>query len=205
MIKSQRAVLFLMLGAIVFGAASQMSSSAEASSVRSRQEQTQRRKKKKKQPVARAVSSAVMGDAVAQEILTAHNKYRREVGVPDLVWSEDLARDAQKWSDRLASMGGNQLVHAEGTDQGENLWLGTSGYFSATDMVKGWGDEKQYFRPGKFPEVSTTGNWTDVGHYTQVVWRDTREVGCAKSTAGGNDILTCRYRNPGNYMGQKPF
>jgi hypothetical protein len=71
--------------------------------------------------------------------------------------------------------------------------------------VGGWGEEIQYFRMGNFPDVSTTGNWTDVGHYTQIVWRNTTEVGCAKASAGGNDIFTCRYRSPGNYMGQRPY
>jgi hypothetical protein len=144
--------------------------------------------------------------AMAAEILEAHNQYRRQVAVPDLVWSEELAQDAQRWSDQLAAMGGQQLEHSQDrNDQGENLWMGTSGYYSPTDMVKGWGAEIQYFRMGNFPDVSTTGNWTDVGHYTQMVWRNTTEVGCAKASAGGNDILTCRYRSPGNYQGERPY
>ncbi len=152
------------------------------------------------------VAPAKLPNTLREELLAAHNQYRRQVGVPDLVWSEDLARDAQGWSNHLARLGGQTLQHSDDrNDQGENLWLGTSGAYSPTDMVKGWGDEQQYFRPGKFPDVSTTGNWSDVGHYTQVVWRNTTEVGCAKASGGGNEILTCRYRTPGNYMGQRPF
>lgn len=42
-----------------------------------------------------------------QELLNAHNRYRAEVGVPPLSWSNALARDAQQWADRLASLGGH--------------------------------------------------------------------------------------------------
>jgi hypothetical protein len=146
--------------------------------------------------------------SLPQEILQAHNKYRTAVKVPALTWSPKLAQDAQKWANHLASLGGRRLVHSPNNqrpNQGENLWLGTSGYFSYTRMVDGWGAEKKYFRNGTFPNVSSTGNWADVGHYTQIVWRKTTQVGCAVSKAGGNDILVCRYSPPGNYMGQKVY
>lgn len=69
-------------------------------------------------------------------------------------------------------------------------------------MIESFGNEKQYFVGGIFPDVSSTGDWQDVGHYTQVVWRDTTEVGCAIASANGNDILVCRYSPPGNVPGQ---
>ncbi|MEB3358992.1 MAG: CAP family protein [Synechococcales bacterium] len=142
----------------------------------------------------------------AQQILDAHNRYRREVDVPPLSWSDDLATDAQVWADYLASLGGNTLQHdGSRTGQGENLWLGTAGFYSVVDAVDAWGSEQQFFRPGTFPDVSTTGNWADVGHYTQIIWRDTEQVGCAQATAGGNNILVCRYSPPGNFIGRPVY
>jgi uncharacterized protein YkwD len=143
---------------------------------------------------------------MAKTILERHNLYRNQVNVPQLVWSAKLEKDAQRWANHLASLGGNQLVHSqERGGAGENLWLGTSGYFSHNQMVDSWGEEKKYFKSGNFPNVSSTGNWADVGHYTQMVWRNTTEVGCAIASAGGNDILVCRYAPTGNYIGQKVF
>ncbi|NJL38997.1 MAG: SCP-like extracellular [Leptolyngbyaceae cyanobacterium RM2_2_4] len=142
---------------------------------------------------------------MAEEILEAHNKYRAEVNVAPLTWSNTLASNAQEWANHLASLGGNTLQHSSNTGEGENLWLGTSGAFSYTQMVDMWGTEKQYFINGTFPDVSSTGNWFDVGHYTQIVWGNTTEVGCAIATSGGNDILVCRYSPPGNYSGQPVF
>lgn len=144
-------------------------------------------------------------EAFVDTVLSAHNRYRTELNLPPLQWSNELAQNAQGWADELAARGGRRLEHSQGTGEGENLWMGTSGYFSYDDMVTGWGDEKQYFRPGTFPNVSTTGNWADVGHYTQIIWRDTTHVGCGLSTAGGNDILVCRYSPPGNYSGRRVY
>ena len=83
--------------------------------------------------------------------------------------------------------------------------MGSAGYFSRTTMVKAWGKGKQYFRPGLFPNVSTTGDWTQIGHYSQMVWKSTTKIGCAQSRAGGNDILVCRYDPAGNIMGRPVY
>jgi Cysteine-rich secretory protein family len=152
-----------------------------------------------------ASSRQIAQNTMTEAILSAHNQYRAEVDVPPLAWSDALASDAQEWADYLASLGGEELQHAENTGQGENLWMGTAGFFSYTEMVKSWGDEQQNFMDGKFPDVSSTGNWSDVGHYTQMVWRKTTEVGCGMATAGGNNILVCRYSPPGNFMSESVY
>lgn len=147
-------------------------------------------------------------ESMAGEILAAHNAYRAELSLPELTWSDSLQAHAQVWANKLAAKGGHSLQHStigERPGEGENLWMGTTGYFTYTQMVKMWGDEKQHFQYGTFPNVSKTGNWAQVGHYTQIIWKDTKQVGCAKATAGGNDILVCRYSPPGNYMGKKVY
>lgn len=150
------------------------------------------------------VLSAVAQNSMAQEILNAHNQYRAEVGVPPLTWSDTLASEAQEWANYLSSNG--LFEHSGTSGQGENLWMGTSGAFSFTQMIESFGSEKQYFVPGTFPDVSSTGNWADVAHYTQMVWRNTTEVGCAGvDGSDGNYRLVCRYSPPGNVVGQPVF
>jgi len=141
------------------------------------------------------------------DILAAHNKYRSQVGVPPLKWSNKIASSAQTWANKLAKMGKMQhSTSQERSGYGENLWMGTAGAFSFTQMVDGWGSEKKNFIPNKaFPNVSKTGNWADVGHYTQIVWKNTTEVGCALTQGGGNNYLVCQYNPPGNFQGQKPY
>ena len=89
---------------------------------------------------------------------------------------------------------------------GENLWMGTAGRFSPTQMAELWAAERRDFRPGTFPKVSRSGNWQAVGHYTQMVWRTTTTLGCAAATgADGLTRLVCHYAPPGNIIGQPVF
>jgi hypothetical protein len=69
-------------------------------------------------------------------------------------------------------------------------------------MVGAWASERSMFRPARFPDVSTTGNWADVGHYTQMIWPATTRVGCAIGSSAAADFLVCRYWPSGNVTGQ---
>lgn len=141
-------------------------------------------------------------------VLASHNRERDLAGIPLLRWDESLATSARYWADHLGRI--NRLEHSpydpnDRNPQGENLWAGTRGHYSAENMVDYWIQEKRNFRPGTFPQNSQTGRIEDVGHYTQVMWRNTREVGCALGQGAEFDILVCRYSSVGNVVGQKPF
>ena len=140
----------------------------------------------------------------ASRLLAAHNDERDRAGLPRLVWSRILAQDAHEWAVQLSRRG--RLEHADSPvrkGMGENLWMGSAGYYSAEDMVGGFLAERAKFRPGTFPQVSRTGNWADVGHYTQIIWPRTTEVGCAVAKGGSHDFLVCRYNPAGNTIGEK--
>jgi uncharacterized protein YkwD len=140
----------------------------------------------------------------AWRLLAAHNLERDRAGVARLRWSNKLAQDANAWAVLLAHKG--RLEHASGDERrgtGENLWIGSAGYYTAEDMIGGFLAERQKFRPGTFPQVSRTGNWADVGHYTQLIWPSTQEVGCAVAKGEANDVLVCRYAPAGNMIGGK--
>ncbi len=143
---------------------------------------------------------------LASRILATHNAERERLEVPQLRWNVALEREAAQWAQSLSRRG--VLQHADAgmrNGTGENLWMGTAGHWPVEDMVGMFIAEKANFQPGTFPHISRTGDWADVGHYSQVVWRDTREVGCALVTGRGNDVLVCRYWPAGNVWGQKAF
>lgn len=154
-----------------------------------------------------AAAQTAPSAAQRADILAVHNRERAAVGVPPLVWSETLAQHAQAWADHLAQVGALQhSANADRPGEGENLWMGTAGYYSTVQMVGSWAGEKSLFRYGVFPDaVAPNGDWHKVGHYTQMVWRTTTAVGCAFARGGGWDYLVCRYGPPGNWMGQKPW
>lgn len=139
-------------------------------------------------------------------VLAAHNAERAALGIPPLRWNPELVESAHAWGRYLATTGRFEHAPERHMDpEGENLWAGTRGYYSPEAMVDGWVREKRYFKPGAFPNNSTTGRVGDVGHYTQLMWRDTVEVGCALSRGRDEDVLVCRYKNAGNYRGERPF
>ena len=86
---------------------------------------------------------------------------------------------------------------------GENIWSGPHGRHSPEAMVGLWAGERRNFVPGIFPNVSRTGNWYDVSHYTQVIWPATQRIGCALATNGRSDYLVCRYATAGNIDGRR--
>ena len=68
-------------------------------------------------------------------------------------------------------------------------------------MIGSWTDERRDFRRGRFPDTSRTGRWSDVGHYTAIVWPTTSRVGCAIGRSAQWDVLVCRYSPAGNVEG----
>jgi hypothetical protein len=140
-------------------------------------------------------------------MLASHNLEREKMGTSPLRWNDELAIGAQQWADYLSANG--KFEHSPNVPgqplEGENIWGGTPGAFSAESMVNLWIAEKKHFKPGTFPHNTKTGNVADVSHYTQLIWRNTSEVGCGLSQIGGEEILVCRYAQPGNVIGLDPL
>lgn len=140
-------------------------------------------------------------------LLASHNRERALMGVPELRWNDELARGAQTWADHLSTTG--RFEHSPNVPgkplEGENIWGGTPGAFRPEDMIGLWLKEKTHFRPGTFPLNSTTGRAEDVSHYTQLIWSRSGEVGCGISDIGREEILVCRYSEPGNVLGRDPL
>jgi hypothetical protein len=156
------------------------------------------------QPAAATPNSqGVEMRSLSARLLLAQNAERRALGLSPMRWDPQLAAAASSYAGELAAT--ESFEHSEdvsGSGQGENLWMGTRGAFTPEDMVGDWIAEKKVFRAGTFPNVSTTGNWADVGHYTQIIWADTDRVGCGLRSSGEDDYLVCRYAQAGNVMGE---
>jgi len=137
--------------------------------------------------------------AVAQEFLRVHNDARARVGVAPLRWSNELARYAQQWADQLAASG--QFKHRPpGSGYGENLFGGSVGYGPA-DAARHWLEEKSAYNGGPV----TPQNFNAVGHYTQMVWSGTTEVGYGMATGRNGVVVVANYAPAGNRSGQKPY
>ncbi|KAF5733242.1 putative STS14 protein precursor [Tripterygium wilfordii] len=134
-----------------------------------------------------------------QDYANTHNTARNQVGVSNMTWDDAIATYAQNYAD--SRIDDCNLVHSNGT-YGENLAKGSSGTFSGVDAVNLWVAEKAYY--------NYTSNSCAVGqqcgHYTQVVWRNSVRLGCARVRCNnGWWFVTCNYDPPGNYVGQRPY
>lgn len=137
-----------------------------------------------------------------QDFVKAHNEARAQVSVPPLEWDNALAAYAQNYA-KNRSLHDCQLRHSGGP-HGENLAEGY-GSFSGIEAVKLWVNEK-----GEYDHKSnscTGKHRMSCFHYTQVVWRNSRHVGCAREKCNSNGawFIICSYDPPGNVQGQSPY
>jgi len=142
-------------------------------------------------------ASAAQLTAFQQRILTAQNQVRAQVHEPPLQWSSKLAAVAQDWANRLIKNG--TFLHRTGSPYGENLYMDQPGPATPEDVVRAWAAEAANYR---YDSNTCRGL---CGHYTQIVWRDTTQVGCAVSRGSGREVWVCNYYPPGNYVGRKPY
>jgi hypothetical protein len=157
------------------------------------------------QPAAPIAGSGLDG-ALAGRILAIHNRERGLVGVPPLAWDDRVAAAAAQYARQLAERG--RLEHSQRESRGgtgENLARGVVGYHSVESLAELWVAEKSAFRNGTFPDVSTTGSWRAVGHYSAMIWRSTTAVGCGTAGNGRDLYLVCRYAPAGNVIGRRVY
>jgi len=143
------------------------------------------------------------GSLMRSVALQLHNQARRSFGVAPVAWNEELAGAARGYAATMAATGtyGHDQTPGRRKMMGENIWRGSRGTFSYEVMLGVMIAEGREFRPGVFPAVSRTGSWHDVGHFTQIVWPTTTEIGCGVASSATTDYLVCRYAPTGNKDG----
>ena len=165
--------------------------------------------------VALATFPAYAGDFSPVAFITAHNKWRAKVGIKEkLSYSPALAVTAQAWADNLKKTNDCRMRHSKPDGQyGENLYWGSALEWSdgrkelqkmtPQQVVDGWGSEQADYNyannscaPGKV-----------CGHYTQVVWRTTKKVGCGMAVCKDSkqQVWVCQYQPAGNWVDSKPY
>lgn len=143
----------------------------------------------------------------AQEALVFHNNVRKDVSVQPLEWDIDMAKYAQEWADYLANDNDCNIEHRgnigkNSKNAGENIFWGSGMDYTALDASEKWYGEIKSYTYG----VLSNQNWYSTGHYTQIVWRNTKKVGIGVSKcSSGATIIVANYFPPGNYIGQKPY
>ena len=147
------------------------------------------------------ISLAILHHAHAQDspqdFLKAHNTARASVGVGPMIWDNTVAAFARSYINGLRRS--CRMVHSS-DPYGENLAWGSAN-LAGTAAVKMWVDEWKYY---DYDSNSCVGG--ECKHYTQVVWRKSVRLGCAKVRCyNGGTIISCNYDPRGNIRGQRPY
>ena len=144
-------------------------------------------------------STSIAGTEFQKTALEAHNKYRRKHHVGNLVLNEELCEIAQKYAEYMARTG--NFAHSNGKyngeNMGENLFACYGMRITGDMMTDDWYDEvKQY-------DFSNPGFVNGTGHFTQVVWKESKEVGFGFAQAkDGYYYGVANYYPAGNYLGE---
>jgi pathogenesis-related protein 1 len=143
-----------------------------------------------------SIPRTIISGDFSGEMLTAHNHIRTKIDLPPLQWSGKLADYSQKWADSLIVK--NTVMHNPKSPYGENIFVSGLGS-TPSAVVAEWAAESQ-----DYTYRSNTCNG-DCGHYTQLIWRSTQEVGCAMAHNSQREIWVCSYDPPGNFRGEWPY
>uniref|UniRef100_A0A224XG48 Putative CAP peptide n=1 Tax=Megacormus gertschi TaxID=1843536 RepID=A0A224XG48_9SCOR len=133
-----------------------------------------------------------------EECLKKHNHYRNKHGVPPLKLSPKLCEYAQEWADQLASK--DIFQHRPKNKYGENIYMEWSsnagGKVSGEKSVDSWYSEIKVHKFGQEPRSLSSG------HFTQVIWKESKEFGVAYSrTKQGKTYVVANYDPAGNMIG----
>ncbi|MCX5874725.1 MAG: CAP domain-containing protein [Deltaproteobacteria bacterium] len=167
-------------------------------------------------------SQAQENSVDAMCMLEEHNALRSTVGVQELRWSDALAHQAATWADTLKKSG-CAMKHSHAARVGENLYWasplktgsrskGNSAWklrltpqpITEKDVAASWANEQPWYSRASNTCNAPPGK--TCGHYTQMVWAGTREVGCAKAVCDdSSQVWVCNYAPAGNVIGQRPY
>lgn len=129
--------------------------------------------------------------------LHSHNKYRAMHKAPPLTLNKNLCKFAEEWAKNLASRG--VMQHRSNNKYGENIYYkwGTGNIqVSGSDAVDSWYSEITDYR------FNSPGFASGTGHFTQVVWKGSTELGVGMAKNSKNQIyVVANYNPPGNFQG----
>ncbi|XP_043220693.1 protein PRY1-like [Amphibalanus amphitrite] len=161
-------------------------------------------KKKKSKSKRRSSSSSSSSSSdeedFAEECLKAHNEYRKKHGVPSLKLNKKMCKYSQQWADTIAEK--DKMEHRQDKKYGENIfcvWSDDPKFkVNGREAVESWYSE---IKDHKF-DVEPKAGVMKSGHFSQVVWKESKELGVGKARSkSGKIMVVANYDPAGNFIG----
>ncbi|XP_072953462.1 pathogenesis-related protein PRB1-3-like [Typha angustifolia] len=144
-------------------------------------------------------SRRLLQSSLAEQFLTSHNIIRVSLNLPLLRWNSTLVNYAAWWANQRK--GDCALAHSD-SNYGENIFWGGGSNWQVGDAVAIWAAERRYYDYNS----NSCKSGQDCSHYTQMVWKQSARLGCARVVcASGDTFVTCNYDPHGNVIGKKPY
>mmetsp|Transcript_73274 Transcript_73274/g.212231 ORF Transcript_73274/g.212231 Transcript_73274/m.212231 type:complete len:321 (-) Transcript_73274:5-967(-) len=160
----------------------------------------------------------------ADDILRAHNVVRQRAGLVSLSWSSALESMARARVQKLAGEGcfiRHSPLHQRWEEAGfqyvgENLYKVINMAPTGVDVVDAWYAELEDYNYGSVGATCTKQRCAGrssppcmLGHFTQVMWAKTTDLGCAIEECPNQEqrtfVSVCNYGPGGNIVGNVPF
>lgn len=147
----------------------------------------------------RGSSSRQTASPFEAAVLDEHNRLRAKHSALPLTLDPAISQYAQEWANNIASR--NVMQHRSKNSYGENLYA-CFGKTNVTgeEVVRSWYNEIKDYRFGQ----PNPGNFSQVGHFTQLVWKNSKRLGVGIAKNGNKVYVVCNYDPPGNYSEQYP-
>ncbi|XP_076820681.1 uncharacterized protein LOC143465995 [Clavelina lepadiformis] len=140
-----------------------------------------------------------------EQCLNSHNYYRCLHGAQPLSYDNQLARTAQAYANRLArdgsrgitSMNPSRIGYARPRGVGENLASNRQEgkKYDVKEAVADW------YAEGLMYDYDAQAHSYNTAHFSQVIWKDTKSVGCGIEKVGHKIYVVAHYRSSGNSPG----
>merc|ERR1719284_2267483 len=173
--------------------------------------------------------TGVSSQAVKDAIVAKHNELRAKIAngkekrgvdgrqpkaanMRELKWNDELAKIAQRWINQCAG------AHDKNRRTNDFSWVGQNWAMSsngnkdqqqslATSFVQMWYDEVKDMSKKALtdPTGKNNGKTGVIGHYTQVVWAETTDVGCGYIASSKGSYMACNYGPGGNVAGKRVY
>ena len=148
----------------------------------------------KKVPVVKCSGKNGLTAAEITELLASQNQLRSEQKLAPFTWDCKLAAAAQEWAAR------GVFVHRENINFGENMFVSSNTAEPAASAVAKWSGERAFWTN----KTATCQTGKICTHYTQIVWKNSTQVGCGinrNGTVKWKTMLVCNYNPIGNTGG----